>query len=188
MDLRIESGVMRIKQRIAITGRPGVGKTTLIEQVLQEIMPHAGGILGKEILTCGHRVGFALIDIATGEQGILAHIHQRTGPKIGKYTVNLKTLEELAVPAIARAIRDKELVVIDEFAPMELCSPQFVPVVQQALASERSLLIATHATLDHPLVHEIRQTLDLVRVKLSNRDALAEKLAARFRTPNEPLD
>jgi len=172
---------MAIKQRIAITGRPGVGKTTLIEQVLRKLALPAGGILGKEILTCGHRVGFALVDIATGEEGILSHIHQRVGPKIGKYTVNLETLEQLAIPAIEHAVRHMPLVVIDEFAPMELCAPGFVPAVEQALASPKSLMIATHATLDHPLVHEIRQSLDLVRVKLSNRDALVEQILERFR-------
>jgi len=173
---------MRIKQRIAITGRPGVGKTTLIERVLQQLSLSAGGILGKEILTCGHRVGFALVDLATGKEGVLSHIHQRVGPKIGKYTVNMTTLEQLAIPAIEHAIRDKELVVIDEFAPMELCCSRFVPTVELALASEKSLLIATHATLDHPLVHEIRQTLDLVRVKLGNRDALVTQLVEMFRS------
>ena len=109
-------------------------------------------------------------------------IHQRVGPKIGKYTVNLETLQDLAIPAIQSAIQSKELVVIDEFAPMELASPDFIPAIEAALASEKSLIIATHATLDHPLVHQIRQELKLFRVKLSNRDRLvAESVLALSR-------
>lgn len=171
---------MGIKQRIAITGRPGVGKTTLIEKVIHAAPLSVGGIIGKEILVCGHRVGFGLIDIATGRDGVLAHIHQRVGPKIGKYTVNLDTLQNLAIPAIQSAIETKALVVIDEFAPMELASPDFIPVVESALSSSKSLIIATHATLDHPLVHRIRQELKLVRVKMSNRDQLVDEVLAWF--------
>ncbi len=171
---------MRIKPRAAITGRPEVGKTTLIERVIAKLPLSVGGILGKEILVCGHRVGFSLQDLSTGREGILSHIHQRVGPRIGKYTVNLDTLNELAIPAIRSAIRSKDLVVIDEFAPMELTCPGFVPVVEEALASDAALLIATHATLDHPLVHQIRQELKLYRVKLSNRDNLVDELLAYF--------
>jgi len=176
--MRIESSEMKIKERVAITGRPGVGKTTLIERVIESIPVSAGGVISKELLVCGHRVGFSLIDVTTGQEGILAHIHQRVGPKIGRYTVNLDTLHEIGIPAIRSAIRSKDLVVIDEFAPMELTSPEFVPVVESALASDKSLMIATHATLNHPLVHRIRQELKLFRVKLSNRDRLVEEVSS----------
>jgi len=167
---------MEIKERVAITGRPDVGKTTLIERVIEMLPLSVGGIIGKEMLVCGHRVGFRLIDLATGKEGVLAHIHQRTGPRIGKYTVNLETLADLAIPAIRSAIRNQDLVVIDEFAPMELCSADFAPAVEEALASNKPLMVATHASLDHPLVHRIRQELKLYRVKLSNRDHLAQDI------------
>jgi hypothetical protein len=42
---------------------------------------------------------------------------------------------------------EKEPVVIDEFAPMEISSPAFVPAVEEALASNKGLIIFFHA---HP--------------------------------------
>jgi len=171
---------MQIKKRVAITGRPGVGKTVLIERVIESLPLSVGGFISKELLVCGHRVGFSLIDVANGREGVLAHIHQRVGPKIGRYTVNLDTLHDIGIAAIRTAIHSKDLVVIDEFAPMELTSPEFIPAIESALASDRSLLIATHATLDHPLVHRIRQELELFRVKLSNRDRLVDEVMAYF--------
>jgi len=51
---------------------------------------------------------------------------------------------------------EKELVVIDEFAPMEIFSPAFVPAVEEALASNKGLIISTHAHRGHPLIHRIR--------------------------------
>jgi nucleoside-triphosphatase len=90
--------------------------------------------------------------------------------------VNMDTLNDLAIPAIHSAIASNDLVIIDEFAPMELVSPDFIPAVEAALASDKPLIIATHATLNHPLVHRIRQELKLYRVKLSNRDRLVTEV------------
>jgi len=66
--------------------------------------------------------------VATGRRGILAHIELKSGPRLGRYRVNLKDIEEIAVPAIAEAWQHKDLVVIDELAPMELKSREFAGV------------------------------------------------------------
>ncbi len=164
---------------IVLTGRPGVGKTTLILDVISTLECRAGGMLTSEIRKCGHRVGFSVTDLATGRSGILAHIHQTVGYRIGRYRVCLADLNAIGIAAIRNAATDPAvaLVVIDEIAPMELVSPEFVPAVEQALDCGKPLLISTHAHTDHPLVHDIRRRLALVRVKLSNRDALPGTVA-----------
>ena len=166
--------------RIAITGRPGVGKTTLIERVLNQLSISAGGMLTTEIRKCGHRVGFSVIAIDTKEEGILAHLHQTKGPRMGQYTVNLDDLEGVGISAILRAVQGKELVVIDELAPMELSSPAFIPAVEEALASGKNLIISTHAHLNHPLIHRIRREFTLYRVKMGNRDQLVKTIIDAF--------
>ncbi|MEN6370152.1 MAG: nucleoside-triphosphatase [Thermotogota bacterium] len=177
---------MGFKGRIALTGRPGVGKTTLIERLLERLPVSAGGMLTKEIRVCGHRVGFAIVDVATRREEVLAHIHQRVGPKVGAYTVNLKSLEEFGIPAILRAIEGNDLVVIDEVAPMEMSSPRFVPAVEAALASPKGLLISTHAHADCPIAHRVRQELHLVRVRLGNRDELVDSILAALGVQDRP--
>jgi nucleoside-triphosphatase len=172
---------MEIKVRIALTGRPGVGKTTLIRRVLERVPLKAGGILTEEIRKCGRRVGFSLVDLATGTKGVLAHLHQSIGPRLGPYRVNLEDLEGIGISAIYRALEESDLVVIDEIAPMELTSPAFLPAVEAALQSEKSLLVSTHAHVDDPLVHRVRQELELIRVKLSNRDELPERIAGKLK-------
>jgi nucleoside-triphosphatase len=173
---------MPIKGRIAITGRPGVGKTTLIARVLERIGGNVGGMTTAETRICGHRVGFVVRDIAAGVEGVLAHVHHRNGPKVGRYTVDTASLERIGVSAILDAVRTKELVVIDEIAPMELSSPAFVPAVEAALASDRALLISTHANADHPLAHRVRRELRLFRVKLGNRDDLVDEIVNALRS------
>lgn len=167
---------------IVLTGRPGVGKTTLILDVISSLDGKAGGMITSEIRKCGHRVGFSVTDLATGRSGILAHIHQTVGRQIGRYRVCLDDLDAIGVAAIERAVADPSitLVVIDEIAPMELVSPKFVPAVERAVVCRKPLLISTHAHTDHPLVHDIRRRLDLVRVKLSNRDDLADTLVRKL--------
>jgi nucleoside-triphosphatase len=172
---------MPIKGRVAITGRPGVGKTTLIERVLEQVSGAAGGMITREIRVCGHRVGFSILDVATGATGTLAHVHHRDGPKIGRYTVDLESIRDTGVAAIDRAIESADLVVIDEIGTMELVSPDFVPAVERALASGKPLLVSTHANADCPIAHRVRRELDLFRVKLGNRDRLVEEIVGRLR-------
>ena len=178
--LRIESGEMTIKARVAITGRPGVGKTTLCKRLIERLPFAAAGMLTTEIRKCGHRVGFAVIDVATGEEGILAHIHHRDGPRVGRYVVDVPSFEAVGVAAIRRAIARSDLIVIDEIGPMELHCPAFVPAVAAALTSPKALLISTHANAHHPIAHRIRRELALYRVRLGNRDDLVDEILAMF--------
>jgi len=174
---------MSIKGRIAITGRPGVGKSSLIGQVVARLRPQGvrvGGMLTQEIRVCGHRVGFSLTDLASGETATLAHIHGKRGPTVGKYTVDLDALTQVGVQAILRSLVEADLTVIDEIAPMELLAEPFVPAVETALAGDSALLIATHAHVSHPIVHRVRQELTLYRVKMGNRDRLVEEIAAQY--------
>ena len=171
---------MTIKERIVITGRPGVGKTTLIEKVIAELSIPVGGMITKEIRKCDHRVGFSVIDIATGAEGILAHIHQQNGPKMGRYRVKLRDLEKIGIAAIDSALSNGTLVVIDEIGPMELTSSKFIPAVERVVESDVPFIICTHAKLDHPLIHHLRQAFTLYRVKLGNRDELIELIRQEF--------
>ncbi|UCF09611.1 MAG: NTPase [Candidatus Bipolaricaulota bacterium] len=174
---------MDIKGRVALTGRPGVGKTTLIERVIERLGIDAGGMVTKEIRTCGHRVGFSVVDVGTGEEGVLAHIHHQGGPRMGRYCVNVRDLETIGLRAIERSLERGCLTVIDEVAPMEITSPGFVPLIERALESGVPLLVSTHAHLQHAIVHRVRRELTLVRVRMGNRDRLVEEVSALLIDP-----
>ncbi|MGQ9601103.1 MAG: NTPase [Candidatus Bipolaricaulia bacterium] len=174
----------KIGVRVALTGRPGCGKTTLIRKVVEALQGQGrlatGGIYTEEIREGGVRKGFAIIDIATGRRGLLAHTDLPSGPKVGKYRVNLKDIEGLAVPAIEEALKTKELLVIDEIAPMEFASPEFIEAVEAALKSERHLLFAVQQRLAHPLALRIRREFSIFDVTSSNRDGLFRRLMSLF--------
>jgi nucleoside-triphosphatase len=168
--------------RVAVTGRPGCGKTTLIRRVVEALQGRMsiGGIYTEEIREGRARKGFAIVDLSSGRRGILAHTDLGSGPRVGKYRVNLKDIEEIAVPAIMEALRTKELLVIDELAPMELASPKFIEAVEAALASEKHLLFAVQQRSAHPLALRVRREFTLFEVTPSNRKGLFQRLMALF--------
>ena len=170
--------------RIAVTGQPGVGKTTLVERVLAAVPLKAGGMVTKEIRKVGRRVGFSVIDIGSGQEGVLAHMHLTQGPRLGRYRVNLKDLEEIGAAAIERAIQECQLVVVDEVGPMELKSPRFIAAVERALKEAANLLVTVHRASNHHLAYRIRHECDrLIRLTKGNRDEKTQQVIELLTSP-----
>ena len=170
--------------RIAVTGQPGVGKTTLVERVLAAVPLKAGGMVTKEIRKVGRRVGFSVIDVGSGQEGVLAHMHLAQGPRLGRYRVNLKDLEEIGAAAIERAIQECQLVVVDEVGPMELKSPRFIAAVERALKEAANLLVTVHRASNHHPAYRIRHECDrLIRLTKGNRDEKTQQVIELLTSP-----
>ncbi len=173
---------MKPGARIALTGAPGCGKTTLIRRVIESLKDELsiGGIYTEEIREGSRRRGFAIIDIATGRRGTLAHVELGSGPRMGKYRVNLEDIEGIAIPAMEEARKNRDLIVIDEIAPMELKSPEFGEMVEGLLKSAKWMLFAIHRRADHPLLQRIREEFTLHEVTPASRERLIEEVVAAF--------
>lgn len=170
--------------KILLTGSPGCGKTTLCEKLVNALRAkgrEVGGVLSKEIREGGVRVGFKLIDVATGMEGVLAHVSGR-GPEVGKYKVNLVDLENMGVVAIERATQNKMFLVVDEIGPMELHSRKFVAAVEKAFESELDVLATIHYRSSNPLVERLKHIkgVELFILDRENRDKVYEDLAKRL--------
>ncbi|MDI6884438.1 MAG: NTPase [Hadesarchaea archaeon] len=165
-----------------ITGRPGSGKTSVIERtmsILRERGLRAGGIYCPEIREGGVRLGFKIIDIITGEERILAHVNQREGPQVSKYRVNVKNVDELSEAAIGRALQEADFVVVDEIAPMELHSEGFRRAVWAALDSPKPLLAIIHQRTTTGFIGNVkaRPDIKIFEVTPSTRAGLTKRLA-----------
>ena len=153
-----------------------MGKTTVLKRIknfLEEDGYHIGGIICPEIKEDGIRVGFSIIDLANKKKGILSHI-KCTGPKVGKYKVNLKDLNEIGVSAIRNALKKSDYIMIDEIAPMELHSKKFQKAVEEALNCEKPLLAVIHRRSGHPLILSVKNREDILifEVTSENRNSL----------------
>jgi nucleoside-triphosphatase len=169
--------------RLLLSGRPGVGKTTVAARLLDELrragLPSAGFVTG-EIREGGRRVGFSVAD-ADGNRGVLAHVELPGPPRVGRYGVDVQTFERVALPALQRAER-AGVVVIDEIGKMELASEPFREALERLL-EEPVDLVATVHVFAHPFTEALRRRPDVEveSVTTANRDALPSRLLERLR-------
>ncbi len=176
---------MLTKRVLLITGAPGTGKTTVLAKTVDALKGRGvsvGGMLSREARDGCARMGFEVINLASGKHGWLAHVDQKTGPQVGKYRVNLADLENIGVKAIAEAAQKYDVIAIDEIGPMELFSQKFKQTVHQALESKKVVLAVVHAKAKDPLITETKRRSDaeVFTVTLGNRDNLAELLTKKI--------
>ena len=133
-------------KNIFITGSPGSGKTTLFNEIVNDIKKFKPnliiyGFITKEIRERGDRVGFS-IENFKNERGILAHIDFKNVPTVGKYGVNLKDFENVGIKTLIESLSNNkiDLIAIDEIGRMEMYHPDFLEIVNRIINSSKTLL------------------------------------------------
>lgn len=167
---------MRRTKNILIYGRPGVGKTTAIKKVAENLGKRAAGFYTEEIRKEKERVGFKIRTLKKKE-GILAHINYKSPYQVGKYRVNLEEFEEIAVPSIEKGMKEGKIIIIDEIGKMELYSRKFRQIVIQALDSP-NIVIATIPVFKNKFLEKIRQRGDVQIQEITKENR--EKLTSLF--------
>jgi nucleoside-triphosphatase len=165
-------------KNILITGRPRVGKTTLIKRLATALGSRAGGFYTEEVPGEGvrGRRGFRIVTL-DGRDGTLADVDIGTGPHVGKYGVNLADLDAIGVAAIEEAMREREWIVIDEIGKMEEFSARFRSAVTHVLDSGKRVL-ATIRRNDSTFTAGIKSRPDirLIGLTVPNREEIASEL------------
>jgi nucleoside-triphosphatase len=159
---------------LLLTGHPGVGKTTVIQQVATVLGPRAGGFYTEEISGPGGRKGFRLVTL-DGREAVMAHVDIRTRHRVGRYGVDVATLDSVGVAAIRKAIdsRDAAAVVIDEIGKMEMFSGEFRGAVLKAMSSSK-IVVATVMQKNHDWVSALKAMPQVTvwEITKANRDAM----------------
>lgn len=164
---------------LLITGEPRVGKTTLLMKLVNELRSKGyviGGMITKEMRGKNGRIGFVIQDLNTGRRGELASIKKISGPRVGKYFVNLKDLAEIGAKSLISAIDECDFIVCDEIGPMELHSPEFRRAVLRAVNSGKPFICSIHWRLKDPVINEVKRLGELIEVTYSNRNDLLDTL------------
>lgn len=161
--------------RIAVTGSPGIGKSTMVAKVVQDSKRSVGGVLARDRRYKDRHIGFELLDLSTGAVGILAD-ETGSGPQLGKYRVHPEDLDNIGAHAIESALKC-DLIVVDEVGPMELSSRRFVSAVENAISSDRPMLVVLHEWSNHRLAKKIRSTFKVITVTRENRDTIAQEIS-----------
>ncbi len=159
-----------------LTGRPGVGKTTVVRAVADRLGTRAGGFYTQEVREQGRRTGFRLVAL-DGPTGILAGVNVSSRYRVGRYRVCLDGLESVGVESLWRALAQPEaaVVIVDEIGKMELFSAAFRDAVSAALDSAKPV-VATIMAGSQPWVDAVKTRPDttLVEVTRDNREELPE--------------
>ena len=167
------------KRLLFITGSPDTGKTSVLLKTIAVLKARGcsvGGMVSREVRTCGARVGFEILDLSSGRRGWLAHVNQKHGPRIGKYRVNLEDLDNIGAEAIASAVENADVVAIDEIGPMELHSERFKEAVKKAVESRKLVVGTVHWKARDELIERVkaREDAEIYRVTYENRGNLHE--------------
>jgi nucleoside-triphosphatase THEP1 len=101
--------------------------------------------------------------------------------RIGRYCVNLEDLENIGAKAIMDAVKDSDVVAVDELGPMELFSDKFREAVRKAVESDKLVAGVVHWKAKDKLVEEVksREDAELFTVTSENRDKLHEVVLAK---------
>jgi nucleoside-triphosphatase len=172
------------KRILLLTGSPGVGKTTVLLRIIDALKAKGysvGGMISREVRSSGVRVGFEILDLSNDRRGWLAHVNQTIGPQVGKYRVNLEDLNSIGAEAIMKAIKDCDIIAIDEIGPMELFSEKFREAVRKAVECGKVMVGVVHWKAMDRLIDEVkkREDAEILEVTRENRNKLHANIVGR---------
>jgi len=167
--------------KIGITGLPGSGKTHALMKVvemLEEENRIVGGMITEPIVERNRRVGFYVMDWFSKNKAVLAHVSVQSRFCVGKYGVDLESLNNIGVIALKNACKDADIIVVDEVGKMEVESDQFVDAVKEAMETNKPMILTLHKKSRNPLLQEIRRRDDvrILEVTPINRNLLPYKI------------
>ncbi|MFB3885910.1 MAG: NTPase [Thermodesulfobacteriota bacterium] len=165
-----------IKNNLLITGLPGVGKTTLIKKLSEELRDlHPVGFYTEEIREEGERKGFELVSL-DGRRGLLSHKDIKSPYRVGSYKVDIGGFETF-LDSVPLGDPLNRVIIMDEIGKMECFSDRFKNLLKNIFNSE-TLIIATIALKGSGLIAEIKEREDVKLFELTphNREALLSEI------------
>lgn len=155
---------------ILITGKPHVGKSTLLNEVITNVK-NTCGFVTLELTEKGERSGFELVSSA-GIRAVLASTKSESSIRVSRYGVELQAFNDFLSTLMQP--KDGTLLYIDEIGQMELFSDMFKDMVRQYIESP-NLFIGTLSSVYNDVFTEnlrARNDVQILHMTLENRDEI----------------
>lgn len=165
--------------KIFLTGRPGVGKSTVLMKIAEELRKRGkkvGGFVTPEIVENGKRVGFYVKDLLTNEMEVFASVDFKVGKKLGRYVVDTDVFERIALKALDRAIEESDVILVDEIGKMEMFSEGFKKKIGALMLLDKKVV----AVLHRKLVKEFSDFGEVIEVKRENRGKVVREVLRKI--------
>ncbi len=164
---------------ILLTGTPGCGKSTLVQEVIAALKAKSvAGIITPEIRDKG-RTGFKIIDLASGEEEILASVDIKSGPSVGRYGVNVRGIDRI-VDLFLRSFEAADYIFLDEIGKMELFSRKFKEMSDEVLNSSKVVVAVVHRNL----TTQYKGKGELIWVERGKIDSIKSHILSILSTPS----
>jgi len=174
---RLDGRHKNSKKVFLLTGKPRMGKTTMIKKLIKEIgADNCGGFYTEEIIHANDRIGFRCVSVKGGSAEI-ANVESQSKTRIGRYGVDINIFEEFVIKALQDAINSKRIIVIDEIGFMQMLSPAFSEIVHDIISGNH-IVIGTVPVDSHPEIDKIKYLMDVAITSLNefNRDSVSDFL------------
>ncbi len=160
--------------KILITGRPRIGKTTLLETFINQI-PDKQGFVTRQILEDDTRVGFELVS-STGDTVTLATRSSTSPTRVASYGVEVAEIDAFA--AGLPPLSDQAVVYVDEIGQMQLLSSRLKQQISNYLNAQNFFIGTITNDYTDDFIEEIlsRNDVVLLTVDADNRDQVVAVL------------
>lgn len=168
---------------VLLTGLPGTGKTTVIENFLKIYNGDCFWVISRELRNeADERVGFEAV-LSDGRADVFAHKTQiKSEHRIGDYHVDMNVVEELFTKPILQEIKYPErLLVLDEIGRMQMLSKGFNEAVDQLFKSEVPVLATIRHGDEWTEEYKKHPNATVIEVTENNRDELPQQLINIFK-------
>ncbi len=170
--------------KYVVTGRPGVGKSTLFSLVIENLRENGfivGGISTPEVRgEDGRRIGFRVVDLLSGKSTWLAKRGYYSPVRIGAYGVFVKEASSLIAEALDNALSSADVIGVDEVGPMELKLPVFKTRLLKTLDSKKPVILVVHYRLREREILDRLRNATWIYLTLENREKLREVLPEKI--------
>ena len=159
---------------IIVTGKVGIGKTTVCEKVVA-IAKRLGYSCGG-ILTPKSKEGIIIVDVQTEERKVLASINNiYQGPHIGKYYFNPESIN-LGIKAIDKGI-SVDILFVDEVGYLELKDEGFIKILEPIRVGKvKNSILVIRKELLLAFSTRLGSELSITETTIKNRNELPQKI------------